>query len=214
MKFLPATLFFSITSFVVFFSVKTKRPAATLPVNRTAKLSTTTDEQKTLLRLNAAAKSIGPVLKKNNFNREYCFIADMKIPSGEKRFFVYSLTGDSILLKGMVTHGSGSQTQNETLQFSNVPNSLATSLGKYKVGAAYMGKFGLAFKLIGLDKTNNNAEKRVVVLHGHPLVPDIEVAPAHICTSWGCPTVNPAFLLLLQKYIQKSSKPVMLYIFY
>ncbi len=202
-----------ITAFIFFKPTLrySKKSSKIIVTKATTATKTDADE---ILRLNEYAKKISSFVVNNKFNEEYCFLADMQIPSGKKRFFVYSLKGDSVLDAGLVTHGSGSQTATENLQFSNIPNSLATSLGKYKVGAEYMGKFGLAYKLIGLDKTNSNAYARVVVLHAHPLVPAQEVSPHYICTSWGCPTVNPSFLLVLQKYIHKSVKPVMLYIFY
>ena len=153
-------------------------------------------------------------LHKNKFNEEICFLIDMKIPPGKNRFFVYDYNKDSVVDKGLVTHGGGSQTASDKLRFSNVPNSNATSIGKYKIGNEYTGKFGTAFKLYGLDKTNSAAFKRFVVLHAHRCVPDEEVFPAPICTSLGCPTVAPAFLSKLKAYIINSEKPILLWIFY
>ena len=165
-------------------------------------------------RLQAYAKVAKDFVAKNNFNSSCCFLIDMKIPSGKKRFFIYSFTGDSVSNAGLVTHGSGSETETDILQFSNTPNSNATSLGKYKIGKGYYGKFGLAFKLYGLDYSNSNAFARAVVLHAHPNVPSYEVFPSAICVSWGCPTVSPVFLKILQSKIEKSNKPILLYIFY
>jgi hypothetical protein len=112
-----------------------------------------------------------------------------------------------------VTHGSGRNVLS-SIQFSNSANSLCTSLGKYKIGNSYNGKFGLAFKLYGLDATNSNAYNRFVVLHAHTCVPNAETAPLPICESWGCPTVAPLFLKELKQYIDRSEKPVLLDIYY
>ncbi len=163
---------------------------------------------------NAALLAISPMglkkyLKANNFNTTHCFLINMNIESGKKRFFVYNLLKDSVEIAGLVTHGSGTE-GSDTIQFSNQPNSLCTSLGKYKIGKSYNGKFGLAYKLYGLDKTNNNAFNRFVVLHSHSCVPNGEVYPNNICLSWGCPTVAPFFLQQLQIYIDKSTKPLLL----
>ncbi|MBP6431103.1 MAG: murein L,D-transpeptidase catalytic domain family protein [Ferruginibacter sp.] len=147
-------------------------------------------------------------LKANKFNTTHCFLIDMKIPSNYKRFFVYNVVKDSVELSGLVTHGSGTQSTEEII-FSNQPNSLCTSLGKYKVGKSYNGKFGLAYKLYGLDSSNNNAFARAVVLHSHSCVPTEEVNYP-ICESWGCPTVAPIFLQQLQTYLDKSAKPILL----
>lgn len=148
---------------------------------------------------------------KNGYNNDIAFLVDMSIPSGRRRFFVYNMQKDSIELAGMVTHGYGSQKQG--IEFSNVPGSYCTSLGKYKVGKDYLGRFGLAYKLYGLDKTNSKAFERFVVLHAHECVPVEEIAPLGICESQGCPTVAPAFLQKLKTYIDGSGKPILLKIF-
>ena len=138
----------------------------------------------------------------------------MRIASGKNRFFVYNLEKDSVEIAGLVTQGSGIGNNSETPTFSNTANSYCTSLGKYKIGKSYYGKFGLAFKLFGLDKTNSRAFDRFVVLHAHGCVPDEEVAPLPICESWGCPTVSPAFLTQLKSYLDKSNEPILLWIYY
>jgi len=167
-----------------------------------------------LIRLQGHADLIKKYLKNGNYNKDFCFLIDMKISSGKNRFFVYSLSGDSIIASGLTTHGSGSQTATDALTFSNTEGSYATSIGRYKIGEKYSGKFGTAYKLFGLDKTNSNAYVRAVVLHSHPYVPAQEVYPQPICLSWGCPTVSPSYLKVLEKYIDNSSKPVMIWIYY
>lgn len=151
--------------------------------------------------------------KKNGFNSSYTFVVDMKEHSGNKRFYVYDPERDSVLSSGLVTHGYGNNSQ-QSVQFSNVPGSNCTSIGHYKIGNPYYGRFGLAFKLHGLDKTNSNAINRFVVLHSHPCVPDSATYPYSICMSQGCPTVSPAYLQALKGYIERSAKPILLYIFY
>ena len=144
------------------------------------------------------------------YNINTCFIVDMSISSGKKRFFVYNFQKDSVEYSGLVTHGSGSDNAGGALQFSNLPGGYCTSLGKYKIAGSYNGRFGLAYKLYGLDKTNNNAFVRAVVLHSHSCVPDEEVSPLPLCRSQGCPTVSPSFLVLLKTYIEKSRQPILL----
>jgi L,D-transpeptidase catalytic domain len=159
-------------------------------------------------------EKVKPFVKTNSYCEEYCFLIDMKLPAGKKRFFVYDLIQDTILHAGLVTHGGGSETTTDALTFNNSPNGNATSLGKYKIGNEYNGRFGMAFKLHGLEASNSKAFERFVVLHAHACVPDNEVAPFPICTSLGCPTVSHSFLPTLKKYIDKADKPVVLWIFY
>ena len=167
-----------------------------------------------LLKMKTNAAPIKEYARINNYSTAYCFMVDMHIASGKQRFFVYNLQKDSAELEGLVAHGSGSDRGGDDLYFSNTLNSNCTSLGKYKIGKSYYGKFGLAYKLYGLDKTNSNAFERFVVLHAHSCVPDAAIAPLTICESWGCPTVAPAFLSELKKYIDKSAKPLLLSIYY
>jgi hypothetical protein len=197
-------LLLTIAAFGYFFWYKTK-----VEKQNTSKLTS-----KIIVKNNAASSAISPMglkkyLKANNFNTTHCFLIDMNIESGKKRFFVYNLLKDSVEIAGLVTHGSGTE-GSDTIQFSNQPNSLCTSLGKYKIGKSYNGNFGLAYKLYGLDKSNSNAFNRFVVLHSHSCVPSGEVYPHNICVSWGCPTVAPFFLNQLQQYIDKSAKPILL----
>ena len=169
--------------------------------------------KETLIRLKRHAAGLKGVIIKNDFNNRYCFMIDMEIASGSKRFFVFNLKDDSIVQAGLVTHGSGVNYSSGSIVYSNEPGSNCTSEGKYKIGKSYYGKFGLAYKLYGMDKSNSNAFNRFVVLHAHPCVPDNEIAPLKICTSWGCPTVSPAFLNQLKIYISQSEKPILLWIF-
>ncbi len=173
-----------------------------------------TDKNEDVLRLYKKIMPAKNYIAAHNYNTKYCFMIDMRLPSGKKRFFVYNLEKDSIEIAGLVTHGSGVHNNLTIPVFSNTPNSNCTSLGKYKIGKPYQGKFGLAFKLYGMESTNSKAFERFVVLHSHACVPNDEVAPQLICESWGCPTVAPVFLKSLKSYIDASAKPIMLWIYY
>ncbi len=167
-----------------------------------------------MLRLKQKAAIIKLYGEQGMYDRNYCFLIDMRIASGKKRFFVYNLQKDLIETAGLVTHGSGSGRDNANLYFSNKPNSNCTSLGKYKIGHSYNGKFGLAFKLYGLEYSNSKAFERFVVLHSHSCVPEAEISPLSICESWGCPTVSPVFLTALKEYIEAADRPILLWIYY
>lgn len=167
---------------------------------------------KVYLKLQARAIEAKAFAQKNKFNTSFCFLIDMSLPSGQKRFFIYDLQKDSIQNAGLVTHGRCNQEWLEGRKYSNTIGCGCTSLGRYKIGQAYKGRFGLAFKLYGLDKTNDNAFKRFVVLHSHECVPEMDVS-TEICQSDGCPTVSPGFLQQLETPIKRSGKPVLLWIF-
>jgi hypothetical protein len=146
------------------------------------------------------------------YNDNICFMIDMSLPSGQNRFFVYNLKKDTLQNSGLVTHGRCNLNWLEGRKYGNTVGCGCTSLGKYKIGYSYSGRFGLAFKLYGLDKTNDKAFDRFVVLHAHDCVPETEISD-DICQSDGCPTVAPLYLQQLKPIIKASKKPVLLWIF-
>jgi hypothetical protein len=150
---------------------------------------------------------------RNRFNTQYCFLVDMSIASGRQRFFVYDTKNNKVLMNGMVTHGCCNQRWLAGRQYGNDIGCGCTSLGKYKIGHPYQGKFGLAYKLYGLDATNSNAYSRFVVLHALQCVPEKETTPYPVCQSDGCPAVSPGFLQQLAPLINNSKQPVLLWIY-
>jgi hypothetical protein len=149
---------------------------------------------------------------RNGYNENLCFLLKMSLPSGQNRFFIYNLKSDSLQASGLVAHGNCFQNWLEGRRYSNVNGSGCTSLGRYKIGGHYYGKFGYSYKLMGLDSSNNNAFERTVVLHSHTCIPDTEPGD-EICQSNGCPMVSPHFLEQLKTIINTSKKPVMLWIY-
>jgi len=164
------------------------------------------------LRITAFAKSATQFCKQHNYNSSVFFLIDMNIHSGRKRFFVVDMNSDSILAAGLVAHGACGIFFSATASFSNEPNFYCSSLGRYKIGSKYSGRFGTAYKLYGLDSSNSNAFKRNVVLHSYYEVPDQEIYPGHVCNSQGCPMVSKNFFKQLTSYIDASKKPVLLWI--
>lgn len=173
-------------------------------------LNNTTKEE-----LNNRVENVKKIVNTNSkYNKEIAFFIDMKIPSGKNRFFIYDLKNNQIIDEGLVAHGLGSETgiQGE-LQFSNEGNSLCTSLGKYSIGHYYNGRFGKAYKLYGLDKTNSNAFQRSIVLHKYHAVPYDE-QDKNICKSFGCPMVNEKYFERIEQIIDNSKTNIILNIYY
>lgn len=163
--------------------------------------------------LDRKAKSLLQYARTHGYDTSVVFMADMRLPSGNNRFFVYDLEKRRVIQQSLVAHGRCNETVQISRRYGNEVGCGCTSLGKYKIGAAYQGKFGLAYKLHGLDTSNCNAFERFVVLHAHECVPNGEVAPYPICQSDGCPTLSPAFLRKLAVIIDRKSRPVLLEIF-
>ncbi|MDP5199123.1 murein L,D-transpeptidase catalytic domain-containing protein [Flavobacterium sp. DG2-3] len=166
-------------------------------------------------RFNSRLSKVKAMIRSNSkYHSKIAFFVDMKIKSGKNRFFVYDLENDTILDQGLVAHGSGSETEVKgILKFSNIPNSKSTSLGSYSISNKYKGMFGKAYKLIGLEDSNNNAFKRAIVLHHYSAVPH-EEQEYYIARSQGCPMVNELFFKRIEKIIDSSKSSIILDIYY
>jgi len=166
-------------------------------------------------RLGNEIKNIEAYLLANpEYNQKIIFLLDMRVPSEKKRFYIYDFEARTIVDIGMVAHGLGSVVKGkDTLIFSNKPNSNMTSIGKYSVGVSYKGKFGKAYRLEGLDSTNNNAMKRAIVLHKYKDIP-LEEQYYPICLSLGCPMVNEHFFAQLEQIIDNSPQRILMYVYY
>ena len=151
-------------------------------------------------------------LKDSSYNSDKAFLIDFSVSSSKFRFFVVDIKTGKVLQKGLVAHGDGSEygKADGSLKFSNIDGSHCSSLGKYVVEEKYKGKFGMSYRLTGLDETNSNARARAIVLHRLSCVPDVEQSE-EICLSFGCPMVSDNFFKILEQYIDKSNKKIILY---
>jgi hypothetical protein len=170
-------------------------------------------QKKTLSELDRQAKAVRMYAEKKGYSTHYCFLLDMRVQSGLKRFFVYDMTKHKVAFAGLVAHGSCDQLFLKEVKFSNETGGGCTSIGLYKIGSPYQGQYGRAYKLFGLQNSNSNAFDRAIVLHAYKCVPDKESFPKPICNSSGCPMVSYAFLNRLSTIIDKSDKPVLLWVY-
>ncbi|WDF62336.1 murein L,D-transpeptidase catalytic domain-containing protein [Flavobacterium sp. KACC 22763] len=165
-------------------------------------------------RFNQEIENVKKMIASGAYNSKTAFFIDMRIKSGKNRFFVYDLENNTVIDEGLVANGAGSETGIKgELKFSNEPNSKCTSLGRYAIGKSYKGMFGKAYILKGLDQTNNNAVKRMIVLHSYSAVPEGE-QDHYISLSQGCPMVSEVFFKRLEKIIDSSKSNIILNIYY
>jgi hypothetical protein len=135
------------------------------------------------------------------------------------RFYIYDFKQKKVIGQNLVTHGScdafeENDTKYQQARCSNRVDSHCSSSGKYKVGKRDYSSWGIKVKywLDGLEETNDNARDRVVVLHSWEAVADEEIYPDYSPLSWGCPAVSDNFMRLLDQKLQKTQKPVLLWI--
>ena len=183
-----------------------------IPVNKEEEKAAPASSENTAIR-NILTQKVNNYAIQNDLSTEYCFLVDMSLPSGRNRFFIYDLKKNTIINSGLVSHGSCNETFLARPKFSNESKSGCSSLGKFKVGEFYTGKYGKSFRLYGLDNCNSNAFKRAVVIHGYDCVPDEEIYPRVLCNSLGCVMVSYNFFDKVSRIIRKSEKPIVLWIY-
>ena len=157
--------------------------------------------------------------KAKKMNEDFCILIDMGIHSGKKRFFVYDFKKKAITQSFLVSHGCcdyiwGQDFSKENVSFSNVNDSHCTSIGKFKIGERGFSNWGINVKYLmhGLEKTNDNALKRVIVFHSWEKVPDEEVYPDGTPEGWGCPAISIANFKVIDPILKKAKKPVLMWI--
>ena len=125
--------------------------------------------------------------------RDELVVVDFAKPSTQERFYIVD-TKTGAVEAFRTAHGKGSDAGDgrSAVNFSNEPNSEASSLGTYLTAARYSGKHGVSLMLDGLDPTNSNARARAVVLHSAPYMSsDFIAAHGRPGRSWGCFVVDP-----------------------
>jgi L,D-transpeptidase catalytic domain len=158
--------------------------------------------------------------KKKKYNTDFCFLVDMSIHSGKKRLFLWNFKTNTIEAKYMVGHGCGDESWGEddtkdSPTFSNTVDSHRSSLGKYKLGERGFSNWGINIKYLmhGLEASNSNAQKRIVVFHSWEKMPQNEVFPAGSPEGWGCPTVANEDMKIIDKKLKTTIKPVLFWMY-
>ncbi|PBQ30309.1 hypothetical protein CNR22_00545 [Sphingobacteriaceae bacterium] len=155
--------------------------------------------------------------RKQKLDTTIAFFSDMSLHSGKKRFYIADLQQKKILCSSLVCHGMGKYSTPELPVFSNEPGSYCSSLGKYKTGKRAFSNWGIGvhYKMYGLEKTNSNAFKRIVVLHSYDPVPENEIFPQHLPMGWsqGCPVISNETMREADKILQKKKKPLLIWLY-
>jgi hypothetical protein len=148
----------------------------------------------------------------HDFERQTVAIADMQMPSSQKRLWVFDMQHSQLLYHTYVAHGKTSGAL-YAKHFSDVVNSDATSLGVYSTGNAYRGEHGLSLRLHGLEQGyNNNAFQRDIVLHSAYYVSQPFLQAHHrLGRSWGCPAVSTK---MIKPLVNSLKNGAMLMVYY
>jgi hypothetical protein len=144
---------------------------------------------------------------KGMYNPAVACYVDLTYPDNSYRFFVLDLARRKVLIRGVCLNGLTDE--QGRVRYSNEVNSNCSSRGLASIGERYVGSFGRAFRLYGLEASTRNLRRRAVVLHSWAGVPARPTAE-HPIQSEGCPTLNPLVLDTVAAIIARSPKPILL----
>ena len=147
----------------------------------------------------------------NTMNQHLCLLVNYGYPWGKNRLAVWDFDKREVVYTCPVAHGRGHRLTRKP-QFSNEDGSWLSSLGKCKIAERYEGRFGVSYRLDGLEKSNSNMRTRCVVMHSYWTVPTRPVFPLPIGRSKGCVMVSPKSMQVLDNLL-KDQKDVLLYIY-
>ncbi|MFN7728949.1 MAG: murein L,D-transpeptidase catalytic domain family protein [Bdellovibrio sp.] len=129
----------------------------------------------------------------------YGVIIDYTKSSLEQRYFLINWkTGE--VTKMLATHGKNTGDL-YAYRFSNIKDSRQTSLGIYITGETYTGSYGSTLRLYGLQRSNDQAYHRDIVMHGawyadasfaKSINPKTKLPFGRLGVSWGCPAIAPS----------------------
>lgn len=148
--------------------------------------------------------------QQNGLNTRLCILVDYGIHSGLDRLFVWDFDKQQVVFACPVAHGKGHGQDKKTPSFSNDPNSWLSSLGKCRIAERYKGRFGIAYRLDGLEESNSNVRKRCIVLHQFWTVPPYPIHPLYSGRSKGCVMVAKKSMNQLDELLG-GEKDVLLY---
>jgi len=154
--------------------------------------------------------------KSNGLNTSFCIFVDMSIHSGKNRLFVYDMKQRKVIASGLCAHGIGGGSTAMKPVYSNAIGSNCSSLGKYKLGKRAYSNWGIHvhYKMHGLERSNSNAFRRIIVLHSYSPVSAQEIYPSTLFNvSAGCPVVADDTMRKIDTLIRSGEKNILLWIY-
>lgn len=146
-----------------------------------------------LSRVRERASRLHEFCCERGYNRRIALFVDLSRHSGKRRFVVWDFESQRAILACPVSHGSGSSESHQRsayASFSNEDGSHLSSLGRALVAERYEGRYGIAYRLDGLDASNSNLRPRCVVLHGWEHTTSYPIWPRATVGSFGCPVLS------------------------
>lgn len=143
--------------------------------------------------------------RERGYNTRIALFVDLSRHSGRKRFVAWSFERNAPIFTCLVSHGSGStqsHVRSAYARTSNEDGSHLSSTGRALVAERYEGRYGVAYRLDGLDATNSNLRPRCVVLHGWEHTTSYPIWPRATVGSFGCPVLSRRMMQKVDTLLQ------------
>lgn len=150
--------------------------------------------------------------QERGFNTRVALLMDLGRHSGRRRFVVWDFQQGRALHSFPASHGSGSarsHVRSAYAECSNEDSSHLSSAGRALVAERYVGRYGVAYRLDGLDETNSALRERCVVLHGWRYTTSFPIYPFPTVGSWGCPVLSRRAMRKVDEILQREERVVL-----
>lgn len=155
--------------------------------------------------------------ERKGLNDNYCLFLDYSIPSGKPRLFVWSFAENRVVYSAHAMHGPGKGSTDKTPVFSNVPGSKCSSVGRFEVTRDRGKRNKSGFRLKGLERSNNCAYGRGIMIHGSRYVDANKwrkFIPLNAKSCQGCVTVSTRDMAYINKLVGKEKGNLLLWSYY
>ena len=163
-------------------------------------------------RVKSRAVALREYCRKEGYNTNIALFVDLSRHSGRNRFVAWDFERNVAIFTCPVSHGSGSERSHVRSAYAHVSNedgSHLSSVGRALVAERYDGRYGIAYRLDGLDDTNSNLRSRFVVLHGWEHTTSFPIFPLATVGSFGCPVLSRKMMAKVDSLIRDESKVIL-----
>lgn len=153
------------------------------------------------------AKELLEYCRREGYNTRVALFVDLSRHSGRRRFVAWDMVRMVSIFTSPVSHGSGSEmshVRSAYARFSNEDGSHLSSLGRAVVAERYEGRYGVAYRLDGLETTNSNLRSRCVVLHGWEHTTSYPIWPRATVGSFGCPVLSRRMMARVDELLRRE----------
>ena len=157
------------------------------------------------------AKALAEYCQREGYNTHVALFVDLSRHSGCHRFVAWDFERNRPMFTAPVSHGSGSQRSHVRSAYARVSNedgSHLSSVGRAVVAERYEGRYGVAYRLDGLDATNSNIRSRCIVLHGWKHTTSFAIYPIPTVGSFGCPVLSQRMMARVDALLVKEQRVV------